>query len=99
VCFAWLGSRYKHGRKTNPDCINALFAWAVEGCLRWQDEKKLKPPQLVKDKTTELRASFNPLLEFFEECCEFGLGVFKTPAGELRETYEGWANECRRKAD
>ena len=57
--------------------------------MRWQDEG-LKPPQLVKDKTTELRASFDPLLEFLEECCEFGLGA-ETPAKLLRDRYEAWA--------
>lgn len=87
-----IDKRFKNKLKTNRNCVNALFAWAVAGCLRWREEG-LKPPQLVKDRTTELRASFNPLLEFFEECCEFGL-EYSIPAGELREAYKAWANDA-----
>jgi len=67
----------------------ALLAWAVRGCFLWQAEG-LKACDVVKAKTSELRATFDPLAEFFGESCLFDQGA-ETPALELRQAYEAWA--------
>lgn len=71
------------------DARPALLAWAVAGCLAWQrDGLKLAP--VVRAATVQLRASFDPLAEFFAECCEFGPDK-ETPAQALSEAYATWA--------
>jgi putative DNA primase/helicase len=69
----------------------AVLAWAVQGCLAWQREG-LGYPSLIRQKTVELRASFDPLAEFFAECCVFDPRA-ETEARTLRNAYETWASE------
>ncbi len=73
------------------DGLPALLAWAVKGCLAWQ-RVGLRPCEVVRRKTTELRAGFDPLAEFFAHCCAF-IQQAETPAGDLRGTYEAWAED------
>jgi len=77
---------------TNPaEAGKALLAWAVKGCLAWQ-QLRLGLPGIIADKTAELRAEFDPLGEFFEDCCIF-MPSAEVEARVLRETYEAWAKE------
>lgn len=71
------------------EALPALLAWAVRGCLAWQ-QGGLKPADVVRAKTAELRADFDPLAEFLAEGCVFA-GQAETPALELRQAYEAWA--------
>ncbi len=71
------------------EALPALLAWAVKGCLAWQSNG-LKPAAVVRTKTAELRADFDPLAEFLGECCVFASRA-ETPALELRQAYEAWA--------
>lgn len=68
----------------------AILAWAVEGCLRWQDEG-LGEPEAVMQATDAYRRSQEPLAEFVADCCRLDPGS-SVPASRLREEYEGW---CR----
>ena len=68
-----------------------MLAWAVRGCLVWQ-QLRLGLPGIIADKTEELRASFDPLAEFFEDCCIFA-PYAEVEARALRDTYEAWAKE------
>lgn len=74
---------------TSPDGGRAVLAWAVEGCLRWQREK-LRPPDMVRRATAELRREFDPLAEFFTERCVVDAGA-EYEAEPLRRAYEEWA--------
>jgi putative DNA primase/helicase len=77
---------------TNPaEAGKALLAWAVKGCLAWQ-QLRLGMPEIIERKTKELRAEFDPLAEFFQDCCIFG-PRYEADARALRETYEEWARE------
>lgn len=73
----------------DPDALSAILAWAVTGCLAWQRDG-LGYPNAVRAKTAELRASFDPLGEFFAEHCIFNKQLY-TPTRELRQAYERWA--------
>ena len=72
----------------SPDGGQAVLAWAVEGCLRWQREK-LRPPDVVRRATAELRREFDPLAEFFTERCVVDAGA-ECEAEPLRRAYEEW---------
>lgn len=64
----------------------AILAWAVQGCLRWQ-QKGLVIPDVIKQSIQEYRESQDPLLDFFEDECEFALNAF-VPVAELRVAYD-----------
>lgn len=67
----------------------AILAWAVQGCLAWQ-RHGLGKCAIVQQRTAELRASFDPLAGFFDDCCIFGRD-YRTDAQLLRAAYEEWA--------
>jgi putative DNA primase/helicase len=72
------------------EALPALLAWAVRGCLAWQ-AGGLRMAPAVRAATVQLRAEFDPLVEFFAECCVFEHHA-ETPARELREAYVSWAS-------
>ena len=67
----------------------AILAWAVEGCLRWQEDG-LRVPAIVEKATEQYRMDMDPLRPFFDEGCRFGSTEWTT-ASALREAYEAWA--------
>jgi putative DNA primase/helicase len=67
----------------------AILAWAVEGCLRWQQEG-LRVPEIVEQATEQYRLDMDPLRQFFEDCCTFGPEV-RCANAALRTAYEAWA--------
>ena len=76
---------------TDPDALAAVLAWAVAGCLAWQ-RQGIGQPAIVRRKTAELRAGFDPLGEFFTQLCVFAPGA-EAQALTLRQEYEHWARE------
>ena len=69
----------------------AVLAWAMEGCLAYQEEG-LVAPETVKQATREYREEMDPLRDFFAECCRFGPELW-VKSSDLREAYEGWCKE------
>ncbi|MEO8539169.1 MAG: phage/plasmid primase, P4 family [bacterium] len=67
----------------------AVFAWLVEGCLRWQRDG-LKVPDAVSQSTSEYRESSDAVAEFFDDELDFGAGA-KATSAELYGTYKRWA--------
>jgi len=71
----------------------AILAWAVQGCIDWQEEGLGIPP-LVEQATSAYRLDNDPLREFFASCCVFGPTKTVTIAA-LNEEYETWCNDNR----
>jgi putative DNA primase/helicase len=70
---------------TDLKAREAILAWAVRGCLEWQ-ERGLDPPQAVRGATTTYRCEMDPLQAWLEECCEIEPEAW-TPSRELWESY------------
>ena len=49
--------------------LPGILAWAVKGCLLWQQEG-LKEPDYVKKAISEYKTEMDSFTNFFEECCE-----------------------------
>jgi putative DNA primase/helicase len=77
-------------RLRQPEHLSAALAWAVEGCLRWQ-ERGLGVPESVRAYTEEYRAEADPFQMWLDEDCLVD-AEFVCEAGVLRAKYESW---CR----
>lgn len=69
-----------------------ILAWAVRGCLQWQ-ERGLDPPDSIRKETLDHRSECDPVSAFFQECC--------TPAqagrvsfAALFARYQQWCGDC-----
>lgn len=69
----------------------AILAWAVEGCLAWQ-EQGLNPPKQVLDAVSDYQEETDRLSGFFEDCCEF-MPQVKATTKELYSAYEMWCED------
>jgi len=76
---------------TDPGALAAALAWAVQGCLIWQDTR-LGACDRVQDSTAALRAEMDPLTVFLASRCVLEPGA-EVVALELRQAYEQWARE------
>lgn len=69
----------------------AILAWAVEGALRWREER-LHVPEVVRDATDEYRRDMDPLKDFVADCCVLHADAWIS-AARLWKEYEEWAKE------
>jgi putative DNA primase/helicase len=72
--------------------LPGVLAWAVEGCLRWQEDG-LCFPDTVRDATARWRGENDQLGQFLEDCCL--LGEFATiKVRKLYAAHRRWAEEA-----
>ena len=85
-------NRDKHfAEKIMAKEMPGILAWAVKGCLLWQQEGIQDPPT-VKKATAEYRTEMDSFATFFEECClvrEDG----RTSNKMLRSAYDEWCRD------
>ncbi|HEX8264577.1 MAG TPA: phage/plasmid primase, P4 family [Pyrinomonadaceae bacterium] len=68
-----------------------ILAWAVEGCLEWQ-QKRIDPPDEVEMATTEYRLEQNTFSNFINEVCVLDKNAWASTS-ELRNEYEIYCKE------
>lgn len=70
-----------------------IFNWAVQGCIKWQQEG-LELPKCVQEATKEYKAEMDILTNFMEQCVEID---YKSPepimAPQLFNLYTVWAQK------
>ena len=71
-----------------------ILAWAVRGCLAWQNEG-LTQPSVVASATKGWQQEMDHLKNFIAEQVEIAPG-FKTPASRLFDRYQKWCVPARR---
>jgi putative DNA primase/helicase len=87
--------RVKIELRENPEVRSAILAWAVRGCLEWQ-QKGLAVPDCVRDYTDEYRAENDPLREWLGDCCLLDRESW-TASAALRASYEAWCERNQEK--
>lgn len=70
--------------------LPGILAWAVQGCLTWQ-ENGLEPPKDVRAATQQYRRESDPLAEFITQRCTTDDSAAKIRAGPFYAAYRGWA--------
>jgi putative DNA primase/helicase len=69
--------------------LPAILAWAVRGCLAWQEQGLNEPPAVVAE-GSQHRMRTAPVPLFVDECCRHDPRG-ETPSGLLYEAFEAWA--------
>jgi putative DNA primase/helicase len=71
--------------------LPGILAWAVRGCLAWQQEKDLCVPQRVTEATQALRDEMDDIGTFLKDACVVGdPETYKTQAKTLLDAYHRW---------
>ena len=76
--------------KTLVQEFPGILAWAVQGCISWQQDG-LGIPGAVVAATTDYRASMDHLARFVEERCTVAVGE-RTSAHELHKAFVDWSD-------
>ncbi len=71
--------------------LPGILAWALQGCLEWQEHGLGDPPAVVRA-TSEYREAEDVVGAFLTERCDFGDG-YSVPASELHEAYARFCEE------
>lgn len=71
--------------------LSGILAWAVQGCLLWQQEG-IQDPDRIREATQEYRAEMDSFAHFFEECCEIKESG-RVSNKMLRAAYDEWCKE------
>jgi len=81
--------------KTLPQKLRAeapgILAWAVRGCLAWQ-ERGLDFPESIRNATDSYRSESDTLAAFFSERCFTG-ETATAKAGDVYQAYRSWCEE------
>ncbi|HEY2838967.1 MAG TPA: phage/plasmid primase, P4 family [Pirellulales bacterium] len=72
--------------------LSGILAWAVRGCLIWQKEGLLVPPEIA-DATQEYRLAEDTIGNYVEERCFRG-NTYQVRAKFIREDYKQWCFSC-----
>jgi putative DNA primase/helicase len=69
-----------------------ILAWAIQGCLQWQ-ELRISPPAAVLDATTEYLDGEDAMGLWIAECCKVAPGRYDTTAA-LFASWKQWAEQA-----
>jgi P4 family phage/plasmid primase-like protien len=70
--------------------LPGILAWAVEGCLAWQEKHDLAEPEAVVRATQDYRAEMDSVARFLAECCRFH-EQFRIKTGDLFAAFVTWS--------
>lgn len=73
--------------------LPAILNWAVEGCLKWQNEG-IEVPHKVMMAVEEYQTEMDSIGRFIEECCIVGED-YKSKSSTLFNEYVKWCSENR----
>ncbi len=67
-----------------------ILQWAIDGCLAWQ-QKRLNPPGVVRDATSEYMEAEDAVGRWIEEACKAGPGL-SAKAADLFANWKIWCD-------
>jgi len=68
-----------------------ILAWAVRGCLKWQD-RDLQMPEEIRNAIEAYREEMDIFAGFFGECCTIHRNA-KVSSGNMYQAYTKWCDE------
>lgn len=89
-----LKERDKHLDDTLLGELPGILAWAIRGCLAWQQDDRLQEPPEVRSATSGYREEMDTISHFLDECCVQGdKSYVKVKAGVLVGAYLAWCKQ------
>ena len=82
----------KHLREKLRAEYPGVLAWAIRGCLQWQ-ERSLDAPESVRAATEEYFAEEDDLSRWMNDCCDLAMTEARTSIGALYASWVEWVNE------
>lgn len=77
--------------------LPGILAWAVKGCLEWQEKDGLKEPEAVLLATQEYQEESDSIGKFLMEICCLGDVIpgkpYKVKSSRLLKAYQQWSGE------
>ena len=73
--------------------LPGILAWAVRGCLAWQQRGNLGEPAAVLEATAGYRNEMDDVGRFLAEVCLLGHEAYKTKASVLLTAYHQWCGQ------
>jgi len=73
--------------------MQGILAWAVRGCLEWQNKGLGIPPEVVKS-TDQYRASMDLLQQFIDDCCVIQKS-HQCTKGQAYKAYVKWCDTVK----
>jgi putative DNA primase/helicase len=74
--------------------LSGILAWAVRGCLAWQQGGSLGEPTAVTEATQRYREEMDDIGRFLDEVCFLGdKQLYKTQASVLLKAYHQWCGQ------
>ena len=71
-----------------------ILAWAVEGCIMWQNEDGLNEPQCVLEATKDYKQEMDLIAGFVEQCIMIDYSSDEKVMGaDLFSVYRAWAKQ------
>ncbi len=71
--------------------INGVLNWALEGCLKWQQEG-MEMPDIVKVAIENYKTDMDPIARFINENCIIS-ETCKAKTGDIYDLYKDWCEE------
>jgi putative DNA primase/helicase len=96
VSFAGREDRGLKDALLDPQELSGILNWAVEGCLRYQEDG-LQYPQVVIEATAQYKSDSDFIGRFIEECCVTGR-AFSVAARSLYQALTTWVSDTGEKA-
>lgn len=75
--------------------LSGILNWAIEGCLKWQQEG-LTPPEIVERQTAEYKCSMDSISQFISDECVVG-SEHSMSSSRFYERYRDWCSRSGRK--
>jgi putative DNA primase/helicase len=73
--------------------FSGILNWAIEGCIRWQNEG-LKEPKRIVEAIAEYKSEMDRIKNWMDDCCESGVFInSEVKATTLYNSYKQWAHE------
>ncbi len=73
--------------------LSGILNWAIEGCLKWQQEGE-HVPDVVKASVDEYRIDSDPIQRFIaDECIVANSETVRVNVADMYKTYEAWCKE------
>lgn len=82
-------------RIVQPDVLEGAFLWIVKGAVKWYQQKRLTPPDAIKNLGNDARNERDYVQQWLDDNCTYDKGnsSYFTPSNKLLSDFKNWCEE------